>query len=213
MTPDQYFTPLKGQSLLYPGQANKLRGQCVQSVMLWLQALGVNPPVYEFAYEYYQNGIPGYTKIPVGPNIQTGDIIVWGSNFPASPGAGHIDVAAASGTLQSFYAWDSNWSPPLELNRILHNGNDNNYIVGYLRRQDMPDPNQMNQLVFFCWGPGAATPADMEKINSQASVQFALSLILGDDRTARWYTQVNNLIDQPSSVVPYSGPQLFEKAE
>jgi len=137
ITPDQYFTPLKGQSLLYPGQAEKYRGQCVQSVKLWYtEVTGLPAPSHELAYQYYDAGIPGYTKIPAGGPIKTGDIIVWSKYFPASPGAGHIDVAATDGTVNDFYAWDSNWSPPLKLSKIHHNGHDNNYIVGYLRKNE-----------------------------------------------------------------------------
>lgn len=136
MSPNAFFTTLEGQSLLIPGQAERFRGQCVQSVGLYVQSLGISFPAYQFAYLYYDNGIPGYKKVGAGNPIKEGDIIVWGKNFPASPGAGHIDVAAQDGTLANFVAWDSNWYPPLKLAKLTHIGNNNNYIAGYLRRED-----------------------------------------------------------------------------
>lgn len=109
----------------------------MQSVGLYVQQLGINFPAYEEAYLYYENGIPGYTKVGAGNPIKQGDLVVWSRYFPASPGAGHIDVAAQDGTLASFVAWDSNWYPPLKLAKLSHLGNNNNYIVGYLRRANM----------------------------------------------------------------------------
>lgn len=135
MTPDAFFSPLNGQSLLLPGQSEDFRGQCVQSVGLWVQTLGLKFPAYPFAYLYYQNGIPGYNKIARGAAIKEGDIVIWGPDFPSSPEAGHIDVASSDGTIDSFWAWDSNWSPPLKLNKIHHTGTSNTYIIGYLRKQ------------------------------------------------------------------------------
>lgn len=151
MTPDTYFAPLKNQSLLYPGQSQVYRGQCVQSVMLWLKATGTEPPVYPSAYQYFQRGIPGYTKIPAGQPIKAEDIVVWRPDFPPAitggVGNGHIDVAAQDGTAQDFWAWESNWSPPLRLNRIRHNGPDNSYIFGYLRKEEnMLDEEAANLL-------------------------------------------------------------------
>lgn len=148
MKPAQYFEPKLGQSLLYPGQAQKYLGQCVQSVMLWLAATGTTPPAYPSAFMYYLAGIPGYTKIPAGPAIQDADIIVWGSDFPPSNGNGHIDVATGDGTLKDFWAYDSNWQPPLKLSKIHHNGSDNRFIIGYLRKtkegDTMPEDYLLN---------------------------------------------------------------------
>lgn len=139
MTPDSFFTSLLGQSLLYPGIDEKFRGQCVQSVEMWIKALGVIPPKYPSAYMYYTNGVPGFTKVPRGEPIKNGDIIVWGANYPPAiingVGNGHIDVACADGTINDFWAYDSNWKP-LVLAKIHHSGSDNNYIIGYLRKED-----------------------------------------------------------------------------
>lgn len=150
MTPTSFFAPKMGQSLLMPGVSEVYRGQCVMSVGLWVQALGLKFPTYPSAYLYYQNGIPGYTKIPAGQPIQEADIIVWREDFPPAifkgVGNGHIDVADAPGTLHSFTAYDSNWSPPLKLNRILHTGNDNNYIAGYLRRSEVFTQDNYNAI-------------------------------------------------------------------
>lgn len=143
MSPDSYFTPLKGQSLLIPGQNENVRGQCVQSAGLWIMQQGLKLPAYTYAYMYWDNGVSGMDKIPAGQPIRQGDTVIWGKNFPSSPGAGHIDTASADGTLQDFWAWDSNWgSPSLKLNKIHHTGTANNYIVGYLRKKGVGMPNE-----------------------------------------------------------------------
>lgn len=82
-----------------------------------------------------------------------------------------------------------------------------------LKGGDMPapDPNQINQLVTLCWGPGAATQDDVAKLNAQANVQESINLILGDGRTAAWDAEVYRLQAQPTNVKPYSGPPLYEK--
>lgn len=134
MSPDAFFTPLVGQSLLIPGQDERFRGQCPQPVGLYVQALGLVFPANGNAYLYWDNGIPGYEKIAAGNPIKEGDIIVWRKDFPPSNGSGHIDVAAQDGTIANFVAWDSNWYPPLKLAKLSHLGNNNNYIAGYLRR-------------------------------------------------------------------------------
>lgn len=141
MSPNDYFSPLEGQSLLIPGQDERFRGQCPQPVGLYVQALGLVFPAYGNAYLYWDNGIPGYEKIAAGNPIKEGDIIVWRKDFPPSNGSGHMDVAAQDGTLANFVAWDSNWYPPLKLAKLSHLGNNNNYIAGYLRRigDDMVD--------------------------------------------------------------------------
>lgn len=136
MSPNAFFGPLDGQSLLIPGQSEIYRGQCVQSVGLYVANLDIAFPAYPQAYMYYQRGIPGYVQVSAGNPIKQGDIIVWRADFPASPGAGHIDVAAQDGTLANFVAWDSNWYPPLKLAKLSHLGNNNNYIAGYLRREE-----------------------------------------------------------------------------
>lgn len=216
MTPDQFFSPLAGQSLLLGGQPEKYRGQCVQSVGLYVQSLGINFPAYEEAYLYWDNGIPGYTHVGAGNPIKQGDLIVWRSDFPASPGAGHIDVASQDATLASFYAWDSNWSPPLKLERIWHSGNNNNYIAGYLRRT-MGDVNTI-------------TPTDKEVDDTinltrilagrpDSDLQALLDLyrpLLKNNFGAGTVTMLNNFVTDmkpplPADVVPYTGPQLFVK--
>lgn len=141
MSPDAYFAPLNGQSLLYPGTDEEYRGQCVMPVEFWIKENGVEPPRYPSASQYYSRGVPGYTQIPAGAPILEGDIVVFASNFPPANGNGHIDVASSNGSLHDYWAWDSNWSPPLKLSKIHHNGSDNNYIVGYLRltkEEEMP---------------------------------------------------------------------------
>lgn len=132
MTPDYFFTPLKGQSLLYPGSDEEYRGQCTQSARLWIKQEGVNPPAYGSAYLFYDNGVPGFTKIPRGQPIKTGDLVVYSKAFG---GNGHIDVASSDGTITDYWGWDSNWNPLLKLNKVHHNGSDNQYIVGYLRKE------------------------------------------------------------------------------
>lgn len=131
-----FFEPLLGRSLLLSGQSEDFRGQCVQSVGLWVQHLGKVFPVHPSAYQFYVNGIDGFTKIPAGQPIKKGDIVVWAANFPPSKGNGHIDVAAQDGTISDFWAYDSNWDPPLRLSKIHHTGSYNNYIMGYLRLED-----------------------------------------------------------------------------
>lgn len=147
MTPSEYFDPLLGQSLYYPGE-QRYKGECPQTVLLFLAATGTTPPIYPFAYQYYEDGIPGYTQIPAGPAIQDGDIIVWGSDFPPSGGDGHIDVATGDGTIEDFWGYDSNWTPPLTLSKIHHVGPNNNYIVGYLRKEEdmQPTPKQVGDI-------------------------------------------------------------------
>ncbi len=212
MTPDSYFTPLNGQSLLYPGQAEKYRGQCVQPVQMWLKATGTEPPVYQYAYQYYDKGIPGYTKIPAGGPIKTGDIVVWGKNYAASKGAGHIDVATQDGTLQDFYAWDSNWITPLKLGRWHHNSSSNQYIVGYLRKEgDMPATRQ--DIINAYNGVMAYNPSEAEIQSYLASHK---------DRGQVWQEIYDYAVHEKkdyfaykaahdAGVVPYSGPQLFIK--
>lgn len=133
MTPAQFFDPQLGESLAYPGQ-EKYRGQCVQSVMLWLAATGTTPPVYLYAHEYYDNGVPGYTKIPAGGAIEDGDLVVYSGALPPSNGDGHIDVATGSGTATNYTGYDQNWNEPLKLTKVVHNGSDDKYILGYLRK-------------------------------------------------------------------------------
>lgn len=212
MTPDSYFSPLQGQSLLYPGQSESLRGQCVQSVMMWLKETGTEPPIYPSAYQYFDKGIPGYTKMNADL-IQEDDIIVYSKNFPPAGGNGHIDVAAQDGTRTDYWGWDSNWTP-LKLERIHHNGSDNQYIVGILRKENMGLTH--DQVAKICVG----------FTNLQPEVSSAFMNNIGQDldtvlNNFENYTEHKNLLldaqayrngqTAPSNVVPYSGPQLFVK--
>lgn len=144
MTPAEYFDPLLGQSVAYPGQ-EAYQGQCVQSVLLWLRDTGTEPPIYASAYMYYTQGIPGYTKVPIGAPIQDGDIVVWGAAFPPTKGNGHIDVATETGTNLDFWAYDQNWTPNV-ITKTHHAGSQNQYIMGYLRKDDSAMEDEIKQL-------------------------------------------------------------------
>lgn len=211
MSPNDFFSPLEGQSLLIPGQDERFRGQCPQPVGLYVQALGLTFPAYIDAYLYWDKGIPGYTKVQVGNPIKEGDIIVWRADFPPSLGSGHMDVAAQDGTLANFVAWDSNWYPPLKLAKLSHLGNNNNYIAGYLRRQgaDMVVSQSVAEKIvtyFYRLGTGNyPTPGQAEYW-----VPRVRDVPTGIDElgTALLAAQVP---PTPSDYVAYTGEQLFVK--
>lgn len=195
MTPDKFFTPLLGRSLLYPGAAEEYRGQCVQPVLMWMREQGIIPPAYPSAFDYYVLGVPGYDKIPAGAPIKTGDIIVWGSKFPPSKGNGHIDTASANGTLKDFWAYDSNWQP-LVLSKVHHNDPENNYIIGYLRRHVMPNISRhdVGRAAIGLWGPvkGKLTEAQFAKY-TQVEQGVMLKRMLDDPMTDAWITEAAQL--------------------
>lgn len=215
MTPDQFFTPLLGQSLLYPGQSEIYRGQCVQSVLLWLKATGTNPPIYPSAADYFTNGIKGYTKIQPGQPILNGDIVVWGKSFPPSGGNGHIDVASSVGNLNSFSAYDSNWAP-LKLAHILHTGNNNNYIAGYLRKEETMSPQDVTNLFSALTG-GEAAPADLISRVTAKSGKDALYAFISDPVVTAYQQDLRTWkadavqLAKNAQYVPYTGPPLFLK--
>lgn len=118
--------------------------------------------------------------------------------------SGTVTFASANGTAgnEVTILGDDGW-----YYRFLHNSSILSRIGDKVG--NMPDPNQINQLTFFCWGPGAATPPDITKLNSQPSLQAAVNIILADARTQRWYDKVLQMYNTPSNVVAYSGPPLF----
>lgn len=208
MTPNQFFTPLNNQSLLYPGQNPIYTGQCVQSVMMWLKATGTEPPVYPSAYLYYDRGITGYTKIPAGQTILEGDIVVWRKDFPPSLGNGHIDVASANGALNGFSAWDSNWKP-LILSHILHNGNYNNYIAGYLRRNMATNSltKEEIQVIYTLTFETNDVPQDIIDAYTGQPLDGLLTLLHNDPTWNKHFQEVNN--PGNDSFQPYTGSQLY----
>lgn len=218
MTPNSFFGPKIGQSLLLPGQSEIYRGQCVQSVGLWVQALGLTFPTYSSAYLYFVNGIPGYTKIPAGTPIKEADIIVWRKDFPpaifTNPDGsksynGHIDVASADGSLGSFSAYDQNWKP-LVVAHIQHNDNNNNYIAGYLRRIDMLTPAEVNQLTQIAFNRPAHE--DEKSVYSTIPTDEALQRILDGEENIQLRTDAQAYRDGNTvAYIPYTGSQLFVK--
>lgn len=205
MTPNDFFSPLEGQSLLIPGEPEADRGQCVQSVGLYVASLGIKFPAYPYAYLYY-NGIPGYQQVGAGNPILEGDIVVWRSDFPPSKGAGHIDVVAQNGTLANFVAWDSNWVP-LKLAKVSHFGNDNNYIAGYLRRigGDMPlTPGQIDKLIKMSLN---REPTAEELGNQDYANNPGLAIDTFWENGGK-----QNYPPQTPGFKPYDGPPLFEKS-
>ncbi len=172
MTANQFFSPLLGQSLLYPGQNEIYRGQCVQPVMMWIKANGVEPPVYPNAYQYYTRGVPGYDK--VSGEIQEGDIIVFSSNLPGSDGSGHICVASGDAVPQDFMSYDSNWGPGKKLRQIRHMGSEDSDILGYLRREgyDMATFNEGDRQNFNVSFFGE----DQGKFRSEIGMEFKVAM-------------------------------------
>jgi hypothetical protein len=169
----------------------------VQSVGLYVQALGLNFPTYGSAYLYYQNGIEGYERVPEGQPIKEGDIIVWRADFPPSRGSGHIDVASADGSFGDFTAWDQNWYPPLKLNHIRHNDNNNNYIFGYLRRNDMSTVGEIefHDLYEAFFGPMAINqPTDGDRNRwIGAETNTVLRAMQDDPRHPAWLAYIESL--------------------
>lgn len=204
MTPADFFNPLLGQSLLYPGQSEFYRGQCVQPVMMWIREQGIEPPVYPSAYMYYERGVIGYQKILVGSPIQDGDIVVYSKKFPPANGNGHIDVATG-GTNKDYWAYDSNWNQPLKLTKVHHNGSDNQYIIGYLRRENVePADYRMNQgdviNGFKIWN-AVPSQTDLDAWTGQTFKKFQYEKIT--DGVAKM---------PPKGVKPYVIPNLFIEA-
>lgn len=214
MNPNDFFIPLEGQSLLYPGQNEIYRGQCVQSVMLWLKATGTEPPIYSSAYLYYVNGIPGYEQVPVGQPIKAGDIVVWRKDFPPSGGNGHIDVATGDGTINSFTAWDSNWYPPLQLKPITHNQQIyNQYIAGYLRKGGSMAADSLNEgeitAIYQLAFDNGDVPADLINAYKGKPLDGLLQQLQSDPSYAKHYEEVNN--PKSDNYKPYDGSELFVK--
>lgn len=121
MTLNDYFQ-LTG-FLLYPGQSEEYRGQCVQSVMIKIKDVdGIEPPVYPDAKDYWFNGIPGYSIVA---NPQPGDIAVYNGHdfFPE----GHIAVVSDSNGQVFEQNADPDGSPMHFYNRAT------TYLLGYLR--------------------------------------------------------------------------------
>lgn len=129
MTLDQYFQ-LTGY-LLYPGQSEVYRGQCVQSVMIKIKNVdGIEPPVYPNAKDYWFNGIPGYSVVT--DDLQPGDIAVYNGHggFPE----GHIAVVSPRPPEVFEQNADPDGSPMHFFTRA------NTYLLGHLRLKgaDMP---------------------------------------------------------------------------
>lgn len=209
MNPTNYFQPLLGESLLYPGQAERYRGQCPMPVMLWVKANGVEPPAYASAYQYYELGVPGYTKIPVGAPILEGDIVVYGPDFPVTKGDGHIDVASQQGVPSDYWAYDSNWSP-LVLTKTHHNGSDNQYIIGYLRKEVMePTDYRMNagdiENCYMNEQGRKPTQEELDIYTGQPWKQVIQAFWASPERKA-WIEG-----NQTAGYVPFTLPPLFTK--
>lgn len=123
------------QKLLYPGQAESLRGQCVQLVMLYMkQVQGVEPPIYPDAKDYFNN-IPGYSAVQ---NPQDGDIAVYRGHdsFPE----GHIAVVYNNEVFEQNA--DPDGSPAHLYARSTV------YLLGYMRKDDMIQDEEGNRQVF-----------------------------------------------------------------
>lgn len=114
-------------------------GQCGELVDLWLAEGFNNHTEYATAYEYWTNGIPGFT---VTTTPKAGDIAVYvphtvnGVNYPD----GHIAVYVGSGVVFEQNA-DPDGSLPHEFNRAT------TYLAGYLTSQggNMVETPTVNQ--------------------------------------------------------------------
>lgn len=189
---DVWYQNNKGASLSADGvEAN--RGQCVQAMDFVLNQVFGLPYHYGNAIDWFNS--PGellnnFRKINYSPGLYPlkGDFVIFNSGVGSK--FGHIDACAADGNPVNYTGYDSNWGGDKTVHAVAHNYA---YVVGFLRYNGgnmKPDPNQINQLVVFCWGPGAATPADIAKLNGQNTLQDAMNLILSDGRTAVWDKQV-----------------------
>lgn len=132
MTLDAEFAQYQGQSVLVPGQAEALRGQC----FMWFDF--VLHDVYNLPYFYAEGAIdiwnnPGwllghFDKITDG-SIKKGDIVVF--NMLVGSIYGHVDVAMQDGTIDSFLGSDTNWSGNKTVHYVQHTGRQ--YVLGSLR--------------------------------------------------------------------------------
>lgn len=145
MTPDQWYTLHKGTAILIPNGGKGNDGQCVQAMDSYLFEVYKQPYVYALgAIDIWKSGIPGFTKIVSPPTIELGDFVFWDSRIGSK--FGHVDMCSRPGPLSNFWAYDSNWGGkafyndegyPI-LHEVRHNDILNDYILGVLRKENMP---------------------------------------------------------------------------
>lgn len=166
-------------------------GECGELVDLWLvEGYGVRTS-YPNAIDYWTNGLPGFQRVN---SPEPGDLACYDAH-PGYPD-GHIAIYAGNGEV-----FEQNADPDGALPHVYLRANT--YLLGYLRYNGgnmKPDPNQVNQLVTLCWGPGAATKDDITSLNAQPTVQAMLNALLGDNRTAVWDAEVYRLLNQTSTL-------------
>lgn len=140
MTEAEYFN-LRGY-LLYPGQSEVYRGQCVQSVMIKIKSVdGIEPPVYPNAKDYWYKGIPGYQKVS---SPQTGDIAVYDGHGAYQEG--HIAVVSPRPPEVFEQNADPDGSPMHFYTR------KSPYLLGYLRKEEattMGKPDRAQVINYF----------------------------------------------------------------
>lgn len=144
MTLQDCYNQNQGHALLIPGGGAGNDGQCVQ----WADT--VLHDVYGFDYIYspaakdwwelfdtFPQLVNNFHKVS-DDSVKAGDFIVYGTGVGPY---GHIDVAAADGSLGNYTGYDSNWGGaafknaqgfPI-LHTVHHADSYNQYILGALR--------------------------------------------------------------------------------
>ena len=134
MTLGAWYQEFQGVSIDIDGHPANA-GQCVQA------ADSVLNLVYGFPYFFDPGAInwwndthgslDNFDKIPAPCAIKKGDFVIYGTGVGSQ--YGHIDVAAADGSTQGYWGYDSNWGHNLTVHQVNHNDTYNQFILGVLR--------------------------------------------------------------------------------
>jgi hypothetical protein len=146
---DQCFQAHENTALLVPGGGAGNNGQCAQwadTVMHDVYGLPCvyTPAALDWFNKFDELGLDANFEIITDGSIRKGDFVVWNPLSAKDP-EGHIDVVSRDGgTIQDFYAYDSNWNATLfhdslgypTLHEVHHADLFNDLVVAIIRRKE-----------------------------------------------------------------------------
>lgn len=211
MTLDYFHTVNLGKAVTYDNNPENY-GQCAQLMeRKMFDVDGVTPPIYPGAADYYERGVPGYTKIAKTTELpKKGDLVYFQRSVDSVGNNGHVDICMVDGAASGYTGFDSNWDATTYFqiingvkypaaHDVVHNYD---LVTGYLRKEvPMPPDYLMNSgdvdngFAIFKKTP---TQADKDAWIGQPFKKFMYDKI------------VPEVAAMPSAnVKPYSGPPLF----